>query len=71
MAPYGPPIGFGGPPNDNNKEPLPKSIGEVPKYLSHILGGFFSRLSYIFRLIWGAKKSLLIMMEIKKFSITL
>lgn len=66
MASYGPPMGFGGPPpgkaNGSFKEPTPRKISEMPKYIGHILGGFFSRLSYIIRLVWDAKKSLLIMM---------
>lgn len=66
MAQFGPPMGFGGPPpgaaDGNHKEPMPKSIKELLKYLTHMLGGFFSRLSYIIRLVWEAKKSLLIMM---------
>lgn len=60
-----PPFGFGPPhagPNDNFKEPLPKNAAEVPAYLKNLLGGFFSRLVYIIRLVWEAKKSLLIMM---------
>ncbi len=58
--------GFWGPPgreaNDKLKEPLPKSIKEVPGYLKRLLGGFFYRLFYIIRLVWEAKKSLLFMM---------
>ena len=60
------PGGFGGPPpselNEKLKEPLPKSIGEVPGYLRRMLGSFFSRLTYIIRLVWEAKKSLLVLM---------
>ena len=60
------PRGFGGPPpselNEKLKEPLPKSIGEVPGYLRRMLGSFFSRLTYIIRLVWEAKKSLLVLM---------
>ncbi len=58
--------GFGGPPprarNEKLKEPLPKSIKEVPSYLSRLLGGFFKRLFYIVTLVWEAKKSLLFLM---------
>ena len=64
MPQFGPPMGFGLPGSQGNniKDPRPKSIKEVPQYLSHLLGGFLSRLSYIIRLVWDAKKSLLIMM---------
>ncbi len=58
--------GFGGPPpheqNEKLKEPLPKTLGEVPGYLSRMLGGFFKRLFYIVSLVWEAKKSLLFIM---------
>ena len=59
------PMGFWGPPGsatEKLKEPPPKSLTEVPDYLHRLLGGFFSRLSYIVRLVWEAKKSLLLMM---------
>ena len=66
MGPGPGPGGFGGPPpsefNEKLKEPLPKSVGEIPGYLRRVLGGFFSRLIYIIRLVWEAKKSLLVMM---------
>ena len=64
--PPGGPMGFGGPPpsamNEKLKEPLPKNIKEVPGYLKRVFRSFFSRLIYIIRLVWEAKKSLLIMM---------
>ena len=60
------PGGFMGPPpseaNEKLKEPLPKSIGEIPGYLNRVFHSFFSRLVYIIKLVWDAKKSLLIMM---------
>lgn len=59
------PGGFGPPPSEMNeklKEPLPKSIKEVPSYLRRLLSSFFSRLVYIVKLVWEAKKSLLILM---------
>ena len=40
----------------------PKSIKELPKYLWSLIKGFFSRLFYIVSLVWGAKKSLLILL---------
>ena len=58
---------FGPPPNAMNeklKEPLPKKIGEVPGYLKRVAHSFFSRLLYVIKLVWEAKKSLLIMMII-------
>lgn len=61
-----PPGSFGGTsPHDMNeklKEPLPKNIRELPTYLKRICRGFFSRLIYIIKLVWEAKRSLLLMM---------
>ena len=31
----------------------PKSIGDVPRYLSELLGGFFKRFFYILQLVWN------------------
>ena len=60
------PGGFGGPPpseaSEKLKEPLPKSIGEIPGYLKRVSHSFFSRLIYIIKLVWEAKRSLLFMM---------
>ncbi len=59
------PAFFGPPPNDIKqklKEPLPKNIKEVPGYLKRLFTKFFSRLFYIIKLVWEAKKSLLLMM---------
>ncbi|MCI8590555.1 MAG: ABC transporter ATP-binding protein [Clostridiales bacterium] len=57
---------FGGPPphemNEKLKEPMPKSIKALPGYLRRITRSFFFRLSYIIRLVWEAKKSLLFIM---------
>jgi len=64
MGPGGP--GFGGPPGgdatEKLKEPLPKSIKEVPGFLKRIFKSFFTRLIYIIKLVWEAKKSLLLLM---------
>ena len=30
----------------------PKNIADVPRYLGELLGGFFTRMGYIFRLVW-------------------
>ncbi|MBR4881426.1 MAG: ABC transporter ATP-binding protein, partial [Clostridia bacterium] len=51
---------MGGPPpfmrpSEKNKEPLPKSIREVPGFLVRITRSFFKRLFYIFGLVWEAK----------------
>lgn len=57
--------GFARPPhsqNDKLKEPLPKSVKEVPGYISRLLSVFFKRLFYIAALVWEAKKSLLFLM---------
>ena len=56
---------FGPPPsamNEKLKEPLPKRLRDFPKYLQKVTKSFFSRLLYVIRLVWEAKKSLLIMM---------
>lgn len=59
----GPPPGFGGPEaTEKLKEPKPKSLAEVPGYLIRLLSGFFSRLFYIFALVWEAKPWLLFLM---------
>lgn len=60
------PMGFFGPPmggmHDKLKEPPPKNLREVPGYLKRLFKGFFFRLNYIIRLVWDAKKSLLLTM---------
>ena len=60
------PGGFFGPPasemNEKLKEPRPKHIKEVPGYVKRISKSFFSRLLYILKLVWEAKKSLLLLM---------
>ncbi|MBQ9120875.1 MAG: ABC transporter ATP-binding protein [Clostridia bacterium] len=56
---------FGPPPSEMNeklKEPLPKKISEIPGYIKRVSKSFFSRLGYIIRLVWEAKRSLLILM---------
>lgn len=57
--------GFGPPPvemYEKLKGPKPKNLKEVPEYVKRVLGGFFSRLTYIIKLVWEAKKFLLVMM---------
>jgi len=60
----GPPPGWGGRNNANDKlkEPLPKSVREVPGYLKRLLKSFFFRLFYIFGLVWEAKPWILFVM---------
>ncbi len=65
MRPGGP-GGFMGPPpseqNEKLKEPLPKSIREIPGYIKKVTSSFFTRLIYIAKLVWEAKKSLMLVM---------
>lgn len=60
----GPPPGFRNPGDatEKLKPPKPQSVREVPDYLKKLLGGFFSRLLYIFRLVWDAKPWILFAM---------
>ena len=48
--------------NDRYRVPKPKSIKEVPSYLVTLVSTFFTRLFYIFKLVWDTKKSLLFWM---------
>ncbi len=34
------------------KVPPPKSLGDIPRYLRELLGGFFVRMGYIIKLVW-------------------
>lgn len=45
--------------NEKLKEPKPKTIKEVPKFIKRTISSTFSRLLYIFKLVWEAKPSLL------------
>lgn len=62
MGPYG----FGPPPGEGMrekmKEPLPKSIKDLPRYLKRVFGGTFRRLFYIFKLVFEAQPLILFMM---------
>ena len=59
---------FGGPPprfkrpEDEVKVAPPKSVSDVPRYLRELLGGFFSRLAYIFKMVWHTGHWILIAM---------
>lgn len=44
------------------KVPKPKKLREVPGYLRAVFGGTFSRLLYIFRLVYEARPLLLFVM---------
>ena len=47
-----PPMGGRMPPNYQRPTP-PKSLGDVPRYLSEVFGGFFKRFFYILKLVWN------------------
>ena len=62
---------IGGPPPEyrdprkmmnSNMPPLPKTLRDIPRFLKELFGGFFSRLFYIFRLVWDAKPWILFAM---------
>lgn len=48
--------------NDQYRVPKPKGVKEVPGYLVKLFTTFFTRLGYIFKLVWEAKKSMLFLM---------
>ena len=45
-------MGPGRPMFEYNKVEPPKSFGDLPRYLGAVIGGFFKRYTYIFRLVW-------------------
>ncbi|PWL51679.1 MAG: hypothetical protein DBY36_04835, partial [Clostridiales bacterium] len=49
-------------PRGATRLPPPKSLREVPGYLQKLLGGFFKRLFYIFRLVWETRPWILFFM---------
>lgn len=57
---------YGGPPsaaiNQKNKIPKPKHLREVPGFLKELFSSFFSRLFYIFRLVWETRPWILFIM---------
>lgn len=57
-----PPHGFPGGMEDQMKAAKPKNLKDVPRYLKEVVGGTASRLLYIFKLVWEAKPSLLLVM---------
>lgn len=48
--------------NDQYRVPRPKSLREVPGYVWMVIKNFFTRLFYIYRLVWEARPSILFMM---------
>lgn len=48
--------------NDQYRVPRPKSLSEVPKYVATVVKNFFSRLFYIYKLVWEARPSILFVM---------
>ena len=60
------PMGFG-PPGRGHFEyksiAKPTSLWDVPRYLRELLGGFFSRLLYIFKLVWETGPWILFVMS--------
>ena len=63
-GPGGPPPGGPGMKNpyENSKVKPPKNLKDVPRYLKELLGGFFSRLFYIFGLVWETDHKILFIM---------
>ena len=54
---------MGGPPplkKEEKRVPPPKSLRDVPRYIRELVGGFFSRLAYIFTMVWQTGKWILI-----------
>ncbi|MBR3691610.1 MAG: ABC transporter ATP-binding protein [Clostridia bacterium] len=48
--------------NDQYRVPKPKSLREVPKYIVTVVKNFFTRLFYIYKLVWEARPSILFVM---------
>ncbi|MBQ8341088.1 MAG: ABC transporter ATP-binding protein [Clostridia bacterium] len=46
-----------------DKVPPPKSLSDLPRYLGQLLGGFFTRLFYIFSLVWQSGPIFLFLMS--------
>ncbi len=59
-----PPAGRHGKVNEQYRIPRPARLREVPSYLRKLFGSFFSRLLYIFRLVYDTKKSMLLFMVV-------
>ncbi len=48
---------------DQYRVPKPKNVKEVPSYIGKVISGFFSRLFYIFRLVWEASPGIMFIMS--------
>ena len=48
--------------NDQYRVPRPKSLREVPGYVRTVIKNFFTRLFYIYQLVWEARPSILFVM---------
>lgn len=46
-----------------DKVPAPKNLGDVPRYLTELLGGFFARFAYIVKLVWNTGKWILFLLS--------
>ena len=57
------PMGRRMPPNYQRPTP-PKSVKDVPRYLSELLGGFFKRFFYILKLVWNTGRWIPILLSL-------
>jgi ABC-type multidrug transport system fused ATPase/permease subunit len=48
----------------HNKPKPPRGIGDLPRYLKEVTGGFFSRLAYIVGMVWRTGPWILIVMTL-------
>ncbi len=48
---------------EHTKVPKPTSLRDLPRFLRELLGGFFKRILYIFRLVWAAAPWILFLMS--------
>lgn len=55
---------MGPPVNDKYKEPLPKNLRELPGFLKREVCQFFSRLFYIFRLVWDSAPWIMLLLTL-------
>ncbi len=49
-------------PEAKESVPKPKGMKDVPRYIKEITKAFFTRLFYIFALVWETRKSLMFLM---------
>ncbi|MBR3763726.1 MAG: hypothetical protein IKK57_04140 [Clostridia bacterium] len=50
-------------PYQHKKTPPPVGLGDVPRYLRDVLGGFFGRFGYIVTLVWRTGKWILFLLS--------